>query len=117
RPRTPGSSPPFSRSVCPERTSRRPSMAFRIKIPFVLDLAIVRDNAEMTRLNNESAVVRHVSGRGGLFHRLIRARIESLPVGGGLLPALERRDNPARQAAQQETDATLTHLAQEAQPF
>jgi len=92
-------------------------MALRIKIPFVLDLAIVRDDAEMTRLNNEPAIVRHVSGKGGLLHRLIRARIESLPVGEGLLPALERRDNPARQAAQQETEQELTRLAQEAQPF
>jgi len=92
-------------------------MALRIKIPFVLDLAIVRDDAEMTRLNNEPAIIRHVSGKGGLLHRLIQSRIESLPVGEGLLPALERRDNPARQVAQQETEQVLTRLAQEAQPF
>jgi len=92
-------------------------MALRIKIPFVLDLAIVRDDAEMTRLNNEPAIVRHVTGKGGLLHRLIRARIESLPVGKGLLPAFERRDNPARHAAQQKTEQELTRLAKEAQPF
>ena len=49
-------------------------MARRFRIPFVANLAIVRDDAEMARLNNEPAVVRQVSGRGGLLHRLIRAR-------------------------------------------
>ena len=92
-------------------------MALRIKIPFVLDLAIVRDDAEMTRLNNEPAVVRHVSGQGGLLHRLIRARVDSLPVRNGRLPALERQDDPLRQAAQREAEAALTRLAQEPHPF
>ncbi|HEU4367114.1 MAG TPA: peroxidase family protein [Methylomirabilota bacterium] len=93
-------------------------MALRIRIPFVLDLAIVRDDAEMTRLNNDRDISREVSGTGGIFHRLIRKRIESLRVDAARrLPTFEPRANQAREAAQKAAEARLTALASTAQPF
>ena len=92
----------------------------RIRIPFLLDLAVVRNNAEMARLNHEPAIVRHVSGKGGLLHRLIRQRIDvTLRVDEDhRLPALEARDNQDRQRAQAAAAATLDGLAgQPASPF
>ena len=93
-------------------------MAWRLKIPFVLDLAVVRDDAEMTRLNNEPGVVREVTGKRGLVHRLIRSKIETLRVDTGrLLPALEKRSNGARRTAQDKAERDLSLLADQKQPF
>ena len=92
----------------------------RIRIPFLLDLAVVRDDAEMARLNHEPTIVRHVTGKGGLIHRLIRRRIDvTLRVDANRrLPTLEARDNEARQRAQAAATETLDGLAgQEASPF
>ena len=94
-------------------------MARRFRIPFVANLAIVRDDAEMARLNNEPAIVRHVSGRGGLLHRLIRARIEkTLRVDAThRLPVFEPRDNAERAEVQARTEERLTQLAGAEEPF
>ena len=57
-------------------------MARRFRIPFVANLAIVRDDAEMARLNNEPAVVRQVSGeykvKDEVLHRLHKQVIRAL---------------------------------------
>jgi Animal haem peroxidase len=94
-------------------------MARRFRIPFVANLAIVRDDAEMARLNNEPAIVRHVSGRGGLLHRLIHARIEkTLRVDAThRLPVFEARDNAERAEVQAETEKRLTRLEGTKEPF
>ena len=93
-------------------------MALRIRLPFVLDVAIVRDDAEMTRLNNDPAIRREVSGRGGILHRLIRKRVETLRIDAArLLPTFEPRADQARATAQRVTEDRLTKLAATAQPF
>jgi len=93
-------------------------MALRIRLPFLLDFAIVREDAEMTRLNNDPTIRREMSGRGGVLHWLIRKRVETLRVDAArLLPTFESRANAARAAAQDATDRKLTKLAATAQPF
>ena len=95
-------------------------MARRFRIPFVANLTIVRDDAEMARLNNEPAIMRHgVERPGGLLHRLIRARLEKTLRVDATPPAsvFEARDNAERAEAQAKTEERLTRLAGAEEPF
>jgi hypothetical protein len=95
-------------------------MARRFRIPFLLDVAIVKDDTEMARLDNEPALRRGLSGRGPLLHRLLWKRIrDTFSVGenGRLLPTFEPRDDATRAAMQQQTEVRLTALASTSYPF
>ena len=48
-------------------------MARRLRIPFLLNAAVVSDEADMARLNNEQAIRRGLSGTGPWLHRRTRA--------------------------------------------
>jgi hypothetical protein len=94
-------------------------MARRIRIPFLLDAVIVKDDADMARLDSERSLQRGLSGTGPLLHRFIWRRIRSTfgVDGKGLLPTFEPRENGARAAAQQRAEAWLSGKAAEPQPF
>jgi Animal haem peroxidase len=93
-------------------------MARRFRIPFLLDLAIVSDEAEMARLNNEPAVRRGLSGTGPWLHRLLAKRIhDTFRVDGRLLPVFEPRDKAERAEAQERAEQSLTRMAAQARPF
>jgi Animal haem peroxidase len=94
-------------------------MARKLRIPFLLDLAIVSDEAEMAQLNNEPAVQRTLSGAGPWLNRLLARRILRMfrLADDRLLPVFEPRDNAARARAQQQTEARLTKKASMPQPF
>jgi len=94
-------------------------MARRLRIPFLLDAAIVSDEADMARLNNEPALRRGLTGAGPRLHRWLTKRIRNtFSVGSGrLLPVFEPRDDAARAGAQQQMEARLTRMAAAAEPF
>jgi Animal haem peroxidase len=95
-------------------------VARRLRIPFLLDVAIVNDDAEMTRLDSEPALRRGPPDRGPLLHRLLSKRIRdtfSVDDNGGLLPTFEPRDDAARAERQQQTEAWLTEMAATSHPF
>jgi hypothetical protein len=88
-------------------------MARRLRIPFLLDALIVKDDAEMARLDSERSLQRGLSGRGPLLHRLIWRRIRSTFSidGKGLLPTFEPRENGARAEAQAAAERLLRNNA------
>jgi hypothetical protein len=94
-------------------------MARRLRVPFLLDALIVKDDAEMARLDSERSLRRGLSGRGPLLHRLIWRRIRgTFSIDGkGLLPTFEPREDAARAAAQHRADAWLSGKASAPQPF
>ena len=94
-------------------------MLRRIRIPFVIDVAIVKSEADMARLNNEPALRRGLTGAGPWLHRLLERRIRNtFSVGSGrMAPVFEPRDHPGRLAAQQKAEADLTDKAGMPHPF
>jgi len=94
-------------------------MARRRRIPFLIDAVIVKDDADMARLDSERSLRRGLSGTGPLLHRLIWKRIrDTFSIDGkGLLPTFEPRDDDARAAAQQRAEAWLSGMASASQPF
>src|SRR5262249_24282693 len=100
-------------------TAEETRMALRIKIPLLLDATIVDDESEMAWLNNEPALSRELSGRGGWIHRLLWRKIHrTLRVNESrLLPVFEARDDPARAKDQIRVKTFLTELAEKREPF
>lgn len=93
-------------------------MALRIRVPFLVDVALVSDDAQMAWLNNEPALDRRLSGRGGWINRMVSGKAESLRVDSSrLLPVFEPRDDCTRKADQKAARETLTRLAQDPEPF
>ena len=78
-------------------------MAGRLRVPPVLDVAIVDDPRQMAELNRSPAVSRVVDGSGGLLHRAIHRRIYRVLHAGGeplaVFAARESAPRAARQAA------------------
>jgi len=94
-------------------------MALKIRIPFLLNAAFVNDESEMAWLNNEPAIRRELSGKGGLINWLVWKRLDRLVMVGSSrrLPTFEPRDNVERAKAQEETALRLSDLAASPQPF
>jgi hypothetical protein len=94
-------------------------MSRRIRIPLLVDVAVVSDETEMARLNNEPAIGRRLSGKRAWLNRLIWKRISgTLSIGDSrLLPVFEPRDLAIREAAQQSAETRLSALASRPAPF
>lgn len=91
----------------------------RLRVPPLIDAVVVSNEADLARLNNEPALDRQLSGRGGWLHRLIWKRMShTLAVSPArLLPVFESADNPGRCTAQKTLEQQLTHLAASRAPF
>ena len=83
-------------------------MAWHIRLPGIVDVALVSDPDEIRALNDERAIDRNFTARGPLVNRLITARIRRwFQIMGELLPSLARRGDPVRAQRQQELAARL----------
>jgi hypothetical protein len=85
-------------------------MARRIRLPWIVDLALVDDPAEIAALAHEPRLDRDFVKRcGPLVNRALTGRIRRwLQVDGRPLPALAPRGDPVRAASQGELERALT---------
>jgi hypothetical protein len=83
-------------------------MAQRIRLPFIVDVVLVSDPAEIRAVNEAQAIDRNFVRRGPLINRLIVGRIRRwFEIMGQLLPSLTPRGDGARAARQKELAARL----------
>jgi len=83
-------------------------MARHIRLPGIVDVALVSDSAEIRALNDERALDRNFVPRGPLINRLIVGRIRRwFTIMDQFLPALARRGDQQRAERQQELAARL----------
>src|SRR5262245_45563241 len=83
-------------------------MARRIRLPFIVDVVLVSDPAEIRALNEAPAVDRNFTPRGPLINLLIVARIRRwFEIAGQLLPSLTPRRDPLRAERQRQLLAKL----------
>ena len=86
-------------------------MARRIRLPFIVDVVLVSDPAEIRALNEAPAVDRNFIPRGPLINLLIVARIRRwFEIAGQLLPSLTPRRDHLRAERQRQLLAKLGPL-------
>jgi hypothetical protein len=72
-------------------------MAIRIRVPWIIDLVLVADPAEIRVLDDAAPVDRHLDGRGPLLNRLIVGRMRRwFAIDGRRLPSLLPRGDRER---------------------
>jgi hypothetical protein len=83
-------------------------MARRIRLPFIVDVVLVSDPAEIRALNEVPSIDRNFVARGPLINRLIVARIRRwFEIAGQLLPSLTPRGDLLRAERQRQLAAKL----------
>src|SRR5262249_61330865 len=83
-------------------------MAQRIRVPFIVDVVLVSDPAEIRAVNEAQAIDRNFVPGGPLINRLIVGRIRRwFEIMGQLLPSLMPRGDAVRAARQKELAAKL----------
>lgn len=94
-------------------------MAVRLRIPWLLDVALVSDSSEMAWLDREDAVRRQISGAGGWLNRIVARRVSKLLAvsGSQLLPVFVPKGDTVRQAAQQRLENELAARLARPEPF
>lgn len=94
-------------------------MALRLRFPWLVDVALVSNPAEMAWLNNEPVIDRAFTGGGGWLNRLVARRVSEVLAtpGGQRLPVFVRQGDRSRSDAQAALETDLTTRAGGAAPF
>ena len=86
-------------------------MAITFTIPGIIRLVAVRTPDEMLAVNDASMVGRSLSGRGGLLHRSVAAKLAVFRTpDGDIWPAFRDRLDPQRAAHQAALEAALSDV-------
>lgn len=83
-------------------------MARRIRLPWLVDIVLVSEPAEIRTLDDERRLDRRFRARGPLLNRIITRRIRKwFAIKGEPLPSLAARDDAVRSERQRELAAAL----------